>query len=356
MSTSPISLRVARIVKETPDAISIAFEQPNNAPLTYTSGQFLTLIINIGGKEVRRAYSLCSAPAYYNELPTIAVKRVANGLMSNYLLDNLKEGDITQALAPMGNFALEAKPSTKRHIVLIGAGSGVTPLFSILKSTLVNEPESYVSLVYGNRTDDNIMFREQLEVLQKQYTTRLRIVHTLTQPPRPWYGATGRISAELITELLYQLAPATPVQSTEYFLCGPQAMMDVVQDTLITNKVLKINIHRESFFSSIDEAAKQAAIEEEGIVTRKVTVIYDGDNYEFEVKPEQSILDAALEKDIDLPYSCQSGLCTACRGKCLSGKVHLDEREGLSDNEMKAGYVLTCVGHPLTADVVIEIG
>jgi ring-1,2-phenylacetyl-CoA epoxidase subunit PaaE len=351
MSTNTVSLRVARVVHETSDAVSIVFEQS----FSYLAGQFLTLIANINGKEVRRAYSLCSAPAN-NEQPAIAVKAVTDGLMSNYLINNLKAGDTIEALSPMGNFALQAVPSAKRHIVLVGAGSGITPLFSILKNTLKNEPESYVSLVYGNRTEKDIIFYQALNDLQKEYPTRLRVVHTLTQPPTTWYGATGRINAELMQELVYQLTPPTPVQSTEYFMCGPQAMMDTVQEVLTANKVLKINIHRESFFSSIDEAAKQAAIEEEGIITRKVTVIYDGDTHEFEVKPEQSILDAALDQDIDLPYSCQSGLCTACRGKCLSGKVHLDEREGLSDNEMNAGYVLTCVGHPLTADVVIEIG
>ncbi|SFC87555.1 ring-1,2-phenylacetyl-CoA epoxidase subunit PaaE [Flexibacter flexilis DSM 6793] len=351
MSTNPITLRVAAVVQETPEAVSIAFEQN----LEYTAGQFLTIIAPIGGHEVRRAYSLCSAPSSTDK-PTIAVKTVPNGLMSNFLAKNLKAGDTLLSLPAMGNFALKAETAAKRHIVLVGAGSGITPLFAILKEVLQNEPNSYVSLVYGNRTEESIMFYEQLKQWQASYPTRLRVVHTLTQPPAQWSGAKGRISTELMDELLYQLAPAMPVQSTEYFMCGPQEMMDTVQNLLASKSVAKANVHRESFFSSIDEAAKQAAVEEQGIITRTVTVIYDGETHAFEVQPDQTILEAALDKDIDLPYSCQSGLCTACRGKCKSGKVHLDEREGLSDNELNAGYVLTCVSHPLTADVVIEIG
>lgn len=346
-------LKVHSISPQTPDSAAIHFEKPIG--WSYKSGQFLTLIATINGQEVRRAYSLSSCPITENLL-SIGIKRVKDGIFSNWILDNATPNFQIDSIEPTGNFAPPAYNGKPRHLVLIGAGSGITPLLSIVKSTLYSEAESQVTLLYGNRTEDSIMFSQTLEELQQKYSHRLRIVHTLTQPSISWKGLKGRISGEMALEVLEHARPVTPISETHYFLCGPQAMMDNVVDSLIQKGTNKSYIHRESFFSGIDEASKIAAQQEAGVANHTVEVIYDGESYKFMVPAEQTILAAAQDLEIDLPYSCQSGLCTACRGKCVSGKVHMDEREGLSDAEMDEGYVLTCVGHPLTEDVIIEIG
>lgn len=354
MSVKPFPLKVARVTRETQDAVSIHFE---NLPdgMSYQPGQYITVIAPVNGQELRRAYSLCSSPAL-GEAPAIGVKAVAGGLMSSWLTQQVQAGDVLQVLAPMGHFTFTPQPEKARHVVLIAAGSGITPLFSILKTCLTQEPKSKVTLVYGNRYDHSIMFKAQLDNWQQRYPGNLQVVHTLTCPPDKWAGPCGRINAALLEEVLYHAAPAWPLDGTLYYMCGPQEMMDAASAKLLEHGAKRHEIYRESFHSSVSEEDKQAAIEEAGITTRRVKVIYDDQEHEFEVSPEQSILEAALDLDIDLPYSCQSGLCTACRGKCHSGKVHMDETEGLSASEIDEGYVLTCVGHPMTADVVIEIG
>ncbi len=354
MSVHSIKLKVAEVIRETPETISISFDTPSEL-LDYQAGQFLTLIVPVEGESIRRAYSLCSAPGVDDKL-CVSVKQVENGKMSNWLPKNIKPGYEMELLPAIGHFTFLPIRGKKRHIILFGAGSGITPLFSILKSVLAHEPDSFVSLIYGNRNEFSIIYKTKLEQLQAQHPSRFKVVHCLTQPPDVWYGAKGRISEELLEEMLHHLQPASPVQETLYYMCGPHGMMESVENVLGKQGIAKEKIHREIFHSNVDEASKQQAVEEQGIITREVTIILDGKTYKITVDPSSTILETALEKDVDMPYSCQSGLCTACRGKCLSGKVHMDETEGLSDDELDSGYVLTCVGHPLTADVVIEIG
>jgi ring-1,2-phenylacetyl-CoA epoxidase subunit PaaE len=352
MSTQFLKLKVKKVVRETADAISIHFDTP--AGYSYKPGQFLTLVLPINGHQVRRAYSLFTSP-YTDTDWAVTVKRVDNGLVSNYLNDSLKPGDTVDVMPPLGNFTTEVNPANQRHLVLFGGGSGITPLMSLAKSVLAQESGSEVSLVYANRDINSVIFRETIEQLKLQYGGRFSVVHILEASTEGWTGLCGRLSHQIIEDILQQL-PKRGAGNTEYFVCGPEGMMDCVVNTLHALNVPKDTVHKESFSSTIDEAAKQAAVEEEGIRTQSVKVIVDGSEFTFAVEPNQTILEAALDQDIDLPYSCQSGLCTACRGKALSGKVYLDESEGLSDREIEAGYVLTCVGHPLTSDVVIEIG
>jgi len=348
-------LSIHKVVRETSDCISIHFQQPWHKMLDYKAGQFLTVICTVNGKQERRAYSLCSSP-HADAFPAIAVKVIPNGLVSNYLFEFSSAGKGIELLEPMGNFVFEPKADNRRHIILYAAGSGITPLFSIIKSALKMEPLSYITLIYGNRNIDSIIFKEQITELQQQNSTRFQVIHSLTSPPDKWYGATGRISAEMLNEILDQSEPILPVSETLHYMCGPAAMMDSVKEVLASRGVSKSTIFHESFFSSIDDAARELAIEEQGIKERTIKVIYDADSFNFLVPAHKTILEAAQDKDIDLPYSCQSGLCTACRGKCISGKVHLDESDGLSQKELDNGYILTCVAHPLTDDVVIEIG
>ena len=361
MSSPYLNLKVVEITHETSDAVTIHFEHPEKQTIPYKPGQFLTLILNIDGKEVRRSYSLSSTP---HEAPRLAVtvKRVSGGLVSNYLIDNAKVGDEIRVMQPIGNFCLTCAPDNQRHVLLFGAGSGITPLMSILKAVLREEPNSQVTLLYSNTDENSVIFKEQLQALEQQFAERLKIVYIYSQPKEACENR-GRMNQSLIIKILERLQLAK-VSNAVYYMCGPEGMMEEVRHALDVLHVPADRIFRESFVSNkLIEQQQQAqhgdvlATQDDGeITTQTVTIIYEGAEYHVEVEPDQTILEAALEQDVDLPYSCQAGLCTACRGKCLSGKVHLDEREGLSDAELDEGYVLNCVGHPLTNNVVIEIG
>lgn len=350
------NLTVKAIVQETRDSISIAFNQPADRKISYKSGQFLTLMANIEGKEIRRAYSLCSSP-FVDEDLIVLVKRVEDGRLSNHLVDQLKVGDSVKVMEPAGHFTTEYNKDRKRHLVMFAGGSGITPMMSHIKSTLSQEPESVVSLIYCNRNQDSIIFKDELTRKEIQYEGRLHIIHVLDEAPMNWQGYSGLLNHEMLTKL-FERIPNWGIDRTTYLMCGPEGMMKNVETLLAQQQIPKEKIFKESFVTpTIDKEQKkeQSAAPSEK-QAHEVTVRYDGQEYKFVVQPNRTILETALDKGIDLPYSCQSGLCTACRGKAISGKVKLDEEEGLSASERAEGYVLTCVGHPLTDDVVIEIG
>jgi len=347
-------LSVKNIVQETKDAITIVFEQPENK-INYKSGQFLTLISSINGKDVRRAYSLCSSPFVDTDL-AVTVKRVDQGLMSNWLPDNLKPGQKLKVMEPMGQFTTDFSKENKRHLVFFGGGSGITPMMSIIKSTLTQEPESVCSLIYCNRDIDSIIFKDEFTRLETKYEGRLHVIHILDNAPMNWQGYSGLLNKEMLVKL-FERIPDWGLSKTTYLMCGPEGMMKNVEALLTEHKIPEEKIFKESFVQgTIDKAEKKEAAPSTENKAHEVTIRYDGQEFKIMVEPSNTILATALDAGIDLPYSCQSGLCTACRGKALSGKVKLDEEEGLSQSERAEGYVLTCVGHPLTDDVVIEIG
>lgn len=349
-------LTVKQVVQETKDAITLVFEQPATK-VNYKAGQFLTLIIPVEGKEIRRAYSLCSSPFTDGDL-AVTVKRVDKGLMSNWLPDNLKAGHKVKVMEPMGQFTTEFKTDNKRHLVMFAGGSGITPMMSIIKSTLTQEPNSICSLIYCNRDIDSIIFKDTFDKLQTTYEGRLHVIHVLDNAPMNWQGYSGLLNHEMLKKL-FERIPNWGSESTTYLMCGPEGMMKNVESLLHEHNIPKEKVFKESFVQGIldkKETPAEAAASHNELKTREVTLRYDGQEYKVQVPPTSTILETALDQGIDLPYSCQSGLCTACRGKALSGKVKLDEEEGLSQSERNEGYVLTCVGHPLTDDVVIEIG
>ena len=348
-------LLVKNIVQETKDAISIVFAHPAAGKINYKAGQFLTLIVNVNGKEVRRAYSLCSSPFVDQDL-AVTVKRVEDGLMSNWLADNLKVGSTMKIMEPMGQFTTEYKPDNKRHIILFAGGSGITPMMSLIKSTLVQEQNSICSLIYCNRDIDSIIFKSELEKLEIADEGRLHVIHVLDNAPMNWQGYSGLLNHDMLTKL-FERIPDWGIAKTTYLMCGPEGMMKNVESLLDKRSIPKEKIFKESFVQGTinKEDKKQPEVSGE-LKAREVTIRYDGQEYKVLVPANKAILETALDQGIDLPYSCQSGLCTACRGKALSGQVKLDEEEGLSQSERAEGYVLTCVGHPLTDDVVIEIG
>jgi ring-1,2-phenylacetyl-CoA epoxidase subunit PaaE len=350
-------LAVKEIIKETHDTISIVFEQPAGNPIQYKSGQFLTLIAPVNGKEVRRAYSLCSSPFVDKDL-AVTVKRVDGGLLSNWLAANLTNGTRVKVMEPMGQFTTEFDADRKRHLIMFAGGSGITPMMSIIKSILTQEPNSIVSLIYCNRDIDSIIFKESLEQMQTRDEGRLHVIHVLDNAPMNWQGYSGLLNHDMLTRL-FERIPDWGIENTTYLMCGPEGMMKNADTLLAMRHIPKEKIFKESFVQGIidkDEKKQDVIVAGEELKEREVTIRYDGQEYKVLVPPDKGILESALDQGIDLPYSCQSGLCTACRGKALSGKVKLDEEEGLSQSERAEGYVLTCVGHPLTDDVVIEIG
>lgn len=340
-------LKVKEVINETHDTITIRFHQPENK-ITYKAGQFLTFILSINGETVRRSYSLCSSPLVDTDL-AVTVKRVTQGKVSNYLNDTVKAGTVIECLPPVGVFTLEVNSTQERNIVLFAGGSGITPLMSILKTVLVGEPKSFVTLVYANNKAENIIFKKELDQLHETHQGRLKIFHVLTFLPSDWHAYQGRLNPDLIKQVYHQL-PIKPLQ--EYFLCGPTGMMDEIKHTLEALQISEAYIKQEKFVSSPEELTLEPNTH---LSEQEVTILYEGDTHKFKVAPNQSILEAALALNIQLPYSCQSGLCTACMGKCTSGKVYLAESDILSNKEIAEGFVLTCVGHPLTPNVTIKI-
>jgi ring-1,2-phenylacetyl-CoA epoxidase subunit PaaE len=349
-------LVVKEIVNETRDAISIVFEHPPSSKIAYKAGQFLTLIAPINSKEVRRAYSLCSSPFTDTDL-AVTVKRVELGLMSNWLTDNLRKGSRMKIMEPMGQFTTEFNPSGKRHIIMFAGGSGITPLMSIIKSTLSQETNSICSLIYCNRDEHSIIFKDALDAMQTKDEGRLHVIHVLDNAPMNWQGYSGLLNHEMLSKL-FERIPDWGNDKTTYLMCGPEGMMNNVESLLRVRNIPSGKVFKESFVQGIinKEPKVESALPETEQKAREVTIRYDGQEFKVMVPPNKAILETALDAGIDLPYSCQSGLCTACRGKCLSGEVRLDEEEGLSQSERAEGYVLTCVGHPMTDNVVIEIG
>ena len=355
---SPLKLRVAAITRETADAVTVHFEDPTGRPLPpYRAGQYLTLILPIpdpqnANRPVRRAYSLSSAP--HENACAVTVKQVAGGLASQYIVNQLRAGDVLDVLPPIGSFTTDFGTGAPRQFVLVGGGSGVTPLLSIAKTVLREEPQSRLLLVYGNRDREATIFAAQLAQLEADSGGRLLIIHVLEAGACDY---PGRFSVEIFQRIL--AAQRIDTSTALYFLCGPEGLMNAARTALEALNVPPAQVLRESFTAPTASTAPAPAIPAAAqAVTGPTTVKihFEGNEYAVTVAPNQSILDAGLDAGIDLPYSCQAGLCTACRGRCLSGAVHMDEREGLSDAEIAKGYVLLCVGHPTTDDVAVEIG
>lgn len=348
-----ITLYVEDIVHETADTITIHFRK-SDFPRHYLSGQFLTLIAEINGKEERRAYSLCSSP-YIDSALAVTIKRIKGGKMSNYLHDMVKVGDTLTALPPMGNFNFDPG-TTSRHIVLVGCGSGITPLFSIIKTALVKEPSSMISLVYVNSNRANTIFYDQLEQWRAQCPSRFRIAYywgdewKRKQSHRNFLSRLFKKNAHRINPKRlksnfseWQLSQRHP---TVFYVCGPHKLMEMVKATIMGLGYERSVVHSESFYAHRKTKPSQQ--------THPVEIRFKGEAHAVNVPTGTSILFAGLEAGLDLPYSCQSGNCVSCTGKCLSGSIVMDTTDGLTAEEIENGYVLTCIGYPQSDDVVIE--
>lgn len=346
-----VTLKISKIIKETEDAISIHFKQPFFNKIKYKPGQFLTLLVTIEGNVERRCYSLNSAPAV-DDFVSITIKRIKDGKVSNYLYDNIREGDKLKVLRPMGNFTVDLHKNKQRHIVLLGAGSGITPLISILKSVLSKEPNSIVSLIYGNRDKESIIFNQELASYQEKYHERMHLLHILEHPGDFEACYKGRVERSQVKSLLEKLPQMHPDQ-TEYYICGPSGMMTEAEEGL---KALGIDsgcIHIEKFSAPPPSSAELKA-PGPMLQTREVKIILKGKTHEISVKAGTTIMDAALDEKIKLPYVCMDGICGTCKAQKSAGDVYMRKGHILTPQEIENNVVLPCICKPLTNNVVLE--
>ena len=353
------SLKVSKLVRETSDTLSITFDVPSDLKdeFSYKHGQYITVKVPVNGTDNRRAYSICTSPVMDNNKLSIAVKKIDDGIVSRYINEDLYEGDMLEVMPPLGNFTIDLDPENRNSYFLIGAGSGITPLMSILKTILAVEQESKVFLLYQNRTDDQIIFSGQLEELTEKYDGRLKVTHILSRPSSDWKGETGRLDSKYIEKYIAENA-GNEIFKAHYFLCGPQGLMDSSETALRNLKAASYQIHKEIFTITQTvpaEGNENIVISKaDEIVTQKVKIILYSEEIEFLVEPDETVLTAAQREGQDPPFSCQIGACSTCRAKLISGKVFMDERDSLTDEEIEEGYILTCQSHPLTDDVVIN--
>lgn len=349
-------LKVTKITKETEDTISISFEVPDDIEeeYYYLPGQYLTLKLKEDRSDNRRAYSISSSP-YLDEPITVTVKQAADGFVSKKLNSELREGDILEVLPPLGRFTVEPSPRNQSDYVMIGAGSGITPLVSMIKSILRVEPKSRILLIYQNRTEETIIFNNILNNLAKIYPN-FKLINILSRPDGDWNGLTGKISGKFATDLIDGNL-GKKFRDYEYYICGPLGMMQDLQDTFISMGIDESRIHREMFTAPLPEPGEEAPDyndEKPKIVKRKVKIKLYGDINTFDVEPDETITQAAMREGLEPPFSCQIGACSTCRAKTMSGKVLMDESEALTEQEINEGYVLTCQAHPLTDEVFID--
>jgi ring-1,2-phenylacetyl-CoA epoxidase subunit PaaE len=331
-----ISCTIANIRTETTDTLSIALNIPtaNAADFKFIQGQYITFKLMINGEEVRRSYSICSG-VNDGEL-RIAVKRVAGGKGSNYMIDTFKVNDTVQVMPPMGNFYTALNASNTLNYMLFAGGSGITPMLSIIKTVLVAEPNSTLTLVYGNRDKQSIVFNDELNTLQA--SNKIKVINILENSTDALLG--GRLDKAKNKQLFSSNTLSTHANNV-YFICGPTPMMDAVRETLEELKVDKKTIHIE-YFSAPVTTTNAPIVKSDVSVDAKVTVILDGDEFTIPLKANQTVLEAVLNAGYDAPYACQGGSCCTCRALLTEGTADMITNYALLEDEVEQGYVLTC--------------
>jgi ring-1,2-phenylacetyl-CoA epoxidase subunit PaaE len=349
-------LRVASIERLTDDAVAVTFDVPPELreQFRFRAGQHVSIRSPVAGDEVRRNYSIC-APATGDQRLRIGVKRIPHGVFSSYVAERLRPGDVLDIMTPTGSFSTALHPGQRKRYGAIAAGSGITPVLSILSTALEVEPESTAVLVYVNRTTLGIMFLEDLEDLKNRYPDRFQLIHVLDEESLDVEILSGRLDAGRLGRILDHLV--LPEDVDEWFLCGPLPMTDVAREVLLGYGTDDQHIHRELFFVGPPPAASSraevpAADHETGA---EVTVLLDGRSQTF-VLPEDgaSILDATLRYRADAPFACKNGVCGTCRAKVVEGKVRMDANYALEPVDVAAGYALACQSHPAADRVVLD--
>ena len=345
------SLKVQGIKSLTSDSVQITFNNEYPDLFNFKAGQYITLRKDINGQDVRRSYSLSSSP---NEGLQIGVKRIENGLMSTFLTKDLKVGDVLDVMLPMGNFFLDENNEGK-HYVAICAGSGITPILSMIKYIVEQDSESYFTLIYGNRSRNSIMFAQELQDLENNYQSQL-FVHYVFSREEVENFLYGRVDENILKDLFQTNKELGNANS--YFLCGPGQMIDNVNDFLLNLGVEKDNVFFERFTSNNIEKSEVSDvkdIKDNNDVNSNVLIFVDGDEFEFQLSSKgKSILDAAMDEGADVPFSCKGGVCCVCKAKVIKGEVKMDQNFSLSEDELKDGYILSCQSHPVSEDVEID--
>jgi ring-1,2-phenylacetyl-CoA epoxidase subunit PaaE len=347
------TLQIADIRKETEDTVSIAFNLPPDLKEDYSflSGQYLTLKAIISGIDTRRSYSLCSSP-YEGEL-RVAVKQVENGVFSTFANSSLKNGDFLEVMTPTGNFCLETNSEAKKSYALFAAGSGITPILSITKSILKEESKSDVTLFYGNKNFNSIIFREVIESLKNEYIERLRVVHILSRESLGNDIQKGRINKVKCDNLYTSFLKATSID--EVYVCGPEEMILGVKESMLENGVDSKAIHFELFTAPGIKKSDKIIQKDEPSISSNVSIILDGDVIDIALNSsDESILDAAQKAGADLPFACKGGVCCTCKAKIILGSARMDVNYALEKDEVDAGYILTCQAHPTSEKLIVS--
>jgi ring-1,2-phenylacetyl-CoA epoxidase subunit PaaE len=347
-------LKIGEVRKETPDCVSIQLVVPEELKETfqYKAGQYLTLRTTILGQDLRRSYSICSSPL--DAELRVAIKKVEGGVFSTYANNELKSGDTIEVMPPAGKFNSPLNADQKKQYLAIAAGSGITPVLSLIKTTLATESASEFTLIYGNKNRGSIIFFETLESLKNLYMQRFRIIHVLSREKTESPLNVGRINTEKLASM-HKLIQFNQIE--EAFLCGPQGMIESAAEFLQEQGLDKKKIHLELFTSATKKIAAQKSAQEIATAPKsKVGIRVDGRQLEIEMslQEDQTILDAALQQGADLPFACKGGMCCTCKAKLIEGEVMMDVHWGLEEEEVEQGFILTCQSHPKTARIVVD--
>ena len=340
-------LLVKEVKRETPSAVSVEFEIPENLRLDFKfiPGQYITIQKDLDGDILRRAYSICSS-CNSDEL-RVAVKEVKNGNFSVYANEDLKVGDTLEITIPEGKFILDPESDNKKNYLAFVAGSGITPVFSMIRSVLETEKESKFILVYGNRSKDETIFKKELDKLNKDHEDRFMVHYTYTKEKND-DAYSGRIDQKIVKDILSNRY--RKINFDEFFLCGPEEMIDLVSETLSDNKIDKDQVKFELFTSS----SKNSEVDSDLSGKSEITVILDEEETTYQMDKDELILKSALAQGLDAPYSCQGGVCSSCLARVVEGKAVMEKNTILNADEVEEGLILTCQAHPVTASVKID--
>jgi ring-1,2-phenylacetyl-CoA epoxidase subunit PaaE len=350
-------LPVTRIEPLTVDAVCITLSVPPELrdAFAFTQGQYLTLRSTVNGEDMRRSYSLCNAVHSYAQTGElqVGIKRVEGGAFSSYACTQLQAGDVLQVLPPQGRFYTPLNAAQAKHYLGIAAGSGITPLLSLIATTLQVEPQARFTLIYGNRHLSSIMFSEALEALKNQHMGRLQLVHVLSRQATEMALLHGRMDEDKLAELLGGLLSTSAFH--EAFVCGPEEVITAAERALSTQGMARERVHSERFATGVSHQPRLASMPEQATANQQlITVVLDGKRHEVSLGEEQTVLDAALSAGLDLPYSCKGGVCCTCRAKVIEGRVTMLKNYTLEQWEMDKGFVLTCQSRCVSESLTVS--